>query len=106
MICGGRHQLCSAQFAKRHVVYDGPSEKILRNRIERIIALAAAHGVEVLILGAFGCGVFRCPPVLVAEVMREVAKKYQGCFDAIEFAVYYQQSNDSNYRAFCDVFTK
>lgn len=78
--------------------------ELFKSRIERIMALAAAHGADVLILGAFGCGVFRCPPVLVAEVMREVTQKYQGCFEAIEFAVYCQQSNDSNYRAFCDVF--
>lgn len=33
-------------------------DNIMQNRIEQIIALAAEHSPEVLILGAYGCGVF------------------------------------------------
>lgn len=77
---------------------------LLENRIERIMTLAAQHEIEVLILGAFGCGVFRCPPELVAEVMRSVAEKYRYHFRAIEFAVYCRTEDNSNYKVFRDVF--
>jgi uncharacterized protein (TIGR02452 family) len=42
-------------------------ETFLR-RSEYVLALAAAHGCRELVLGAWGCGVFRNDPAMVAEV--------------------------------------
>lgn len=39
----------------------------LRRRSEYVLALAAAHGYRRLVLGAWGCGVFRNDPTVVAE---------------------------------------
>ncbi len=36
-------------------------------RSEHVLALAAAHGCRVLVLGAWGCGVFRNDPAMVAD---------------------------------------
>jgi uncharacterized protein (TIGR02452 family) len=39
---------------------------VFRRRSEYVLALAAAHGIERLVLGAWGCGVFRNDPFIVA----------------------------------------
>ena len=41
-------------------------EPVMRSRIEKLLALAVVHGHETLVLGAWGCGVFRNDPELVA----------------------------------------
>ena len=73
---------------------------VLENRWRRILATAAEQGAEVLILGAFGCGVFACPPELVAETFRNVQQDYLHCFETIEFAVLAANREAPNYRAF------
>jgi|GEM_PF-4983582 len=40
---------------------------VLRQRAEYVLALAASHGYKRLVLGAWGCGVFRNDPQLVAN---------------------------------------
>jgi uncharacterized protein (TIGR02452 family) len=42
----------------------------LRSRAERVLEVAAVHGYRRLVLGAWGCGVFRNDPAVVAEVFR------------------------------------
>lgn len=41
-------------------------------RARKILSVAAIHGAEVLILGAFGCGAFCNPPEVVAGAFRDV----------------------------------
>ena len=77
---------------------------ILRRRIGRILDAAADAGAEVLILGAFGCGVFGNPPELVAEAFSlELAPRIR-CFRRVEFAVYCSSYDDDNYTAFRKYF--
>jgi uncharacterized protein (TIGR02452 family) len=73
-------------------------------RIERIFRVAVANGVEILILGAFGCGAFCNPPEVVAKAFSIVQKKYESYFDVIEYAVFCGGHGTQNYDAFCDVF--
>jgi uncharacterized protein (TIGR02452 family) len=73
-------------------------------RIERIFRVAATNKVEVLILGAFGCGAFCNPPEVVAKAFSIVQKKYESYFDVIEYAVFCGGHETKNYDAFCDVF--
>lgn len=77
-------------------------KKLHRSRIQRIFEAAVANKAEVLILGAFGCGAFRNPRKLVAEVFSEFTEKYRGCFDVIEYAVYHTERETANYEAFRD----
>ena len=62
--------------------------------------MALRNKADVLILGAFGCGAFRNPPKLVAEVFAEFTEKYRGCFDVIEYAVFHVGHERANYEAF------
>lgn len=84
---------------KADISYEGL--KILHTgRIQRIFEVAIANKAEVLILGAFGCGAFRNPPELVAEVFAEFTEKYRDCFDVIEYAVYHTEREMANYMIF------
>jgi len=70
-------------------------------RARRIMEIAKRQGVQVLILGAFGCGAFQNPPQVVAEAYKEALKDYRFSFETVEFAVYCPPGRMENYDAFC-----
>ena len=74
---------------------------LLEKRIEKIFAIAAQNGAEVLILGAFGCGAFCNPPEIVAKAFATVQERYSGCFKTIEYAIYCRDYETANYDEFC-----
>ena len=90
---------------KAEITYEG-LKALHRSRIQRIFEIAMANHVDVLILGAFGCGAFCNPPELVAEVFAEFTEKYRENFDVIEYAVYHTGSETANYKAFEDAMEK
>lgn len=49
-------------------------EETFIGRAEGVLALAAAHGYRRLVLGAWGCGVFRNDPAMVAAVFAQHLK--------------------------------
>lgn len=59
----------------------------LRTRVRRVLAVAAAHGHRRLVLGAWGCGVFRNDPATVAEAFALALADAVGWFDQVTFAV-------------------
>jgi uncharacterized protein (TIGR02452 family) len=64
-------------------------EKIMDRRIEKLLALALHKGNEVLILGAWGCGVFRNDPQMIADLfMKHLNGNYKNAFRKIYFALY------------------
>lgn len=65
-----------------------------------ILAVAAQHEADVLILGAFGCGVFANPPELVVKAFNNVLPEFHRHFETIEFAVYTTRMDAPNYQAF------
>ena len=69
----------------------------MTSRIKRILDIAAKEKVEVLILGAFGCGAFRNPPEIVAEIFASLIKNYS--FETVEFAVFCR-NDTKNYDVF------
>lgn len=73
-------------------------------RAEHILHVAAANGVEILILGAFGCGAFQNDPYVVAKAYKTALKKYGDRFDRIVFAIYYSERETVNFRAFREEF--
>ncbi|MCR4960257.1 MAG: TIGR02452 family protein [Lachnospiraceae bacterium] len=79
-------------------------ERILRKRIRRIFEVAAKEKNEVLILGAFGCGVFDNPPEIVAKIFRELTDEYEDYFEIIEYAVYHSNDEKKNYVSFVEAF--
>ena len=74
-------------------------------RGEHILTIAAHHDIDILILGAFGCGAFRNNPSVVADAYKKILSDFDGTFKEIVFAVYCPPNqNDDNYRAFNRVF--
>ncbi|MEG0778618.1 MAG: TIGR02452 family protein [Oscillospiraceae bacterium] len=85
-------------------ISDRALEELHEKRLRRILNIALLEGNEVIILGAFGCGAFLNPPQVVAAAAKKVTEEYRDCFDVIEFAVYCNPRDDSNYRVFERVF--
>jgi uncharacterized protein (TIGR02452 family) len=82
-------------------------ESALRRRAELVLQTAQGHGVEKLVLGAWGCGVFRNDPRMVARVFSELlslAGPFDGVFTEVVFAVFDHSPGQATYKAFVDVF--
>ena len=73
---------------------------VLESRAERVLAVAAAHGHRKLVLGAWGCGVFRNDPAVVAAVFAAQLARSQGRFDHVVFAVLDNQQGAPTRAAF------
>jgi uncharacterized protein (TIGR02452 family) len=57
-------------------------------RIERVLAIAAAHDHEAIVLGAWGCGAFGNDPALVAELFgAALCGPYAGTFTRVCFSI-------------------
>lgn len=67
-----------------------------QKRATRILAAAAAHNVDNIILGAFGCGAFRNDPEIVAKAYKTVLPRFAKCFKNIEFAIFCNKDKDRN----------
>lgn len=87
---------------ERLLLSDDELVSVHRKRDRRIFDVAVQNKVDVLVLGAFGCGAFRNSPTLVADVMLSLAKEYKHAFRTIEFAVYCPPFDDTNYRIFAE----
>lgn len=80
---------------------------VMMIRIDKILGLFYTNGVRNLILGAWGCGVFRNDPADIANYFAYFLNnggKYSRCFDNIIFAVYDTGKNKENIKAFQKVF--
>jgi uncharacterized protein (TIGR02452 family) len=78
----------------------------LHARAGYVLAVAAAHGHRALVLGAWGCGVFRNEPVDVAAAFASWLEdeRLRGAFDRVTFAVYDRSPQRANLRAFRERF--
>lgn len=64
-------------------------ETVMKRRIEKVLAVALEHGHKVIVLGAWGCGVFSNDPNNMARYFNEVIEeKFRFEFKKIVFAVY------------------
>jgi uncharacterized protein (TIGR02452 family) len=64
--------------------------RALAVRAERILETAAAHGYRELVLGAWGCGVFRNDPAQVAGAFRGLlgpGGRFAGAFEHVVFGI-------------------
>jgi uncharacterized protein (TIGR02452 family) len=69
-------------------------------RARHIMCVAAANGVKILVLGAFGCGAFRNEPAVVADAYKVACEEFIKYFDIIEFAIYCRDFETTNYSVF------
>lgn len=75
------------------------SYKDTENRIDTILSAALYYGHTDLILGAFGCGVFKNDPLIIASIFSKLLNtKYKNLFDNVVFAVL--SKHDNNYKTF------
>lgn len=82
-------------------------DETMKKRIQKILAVALSHQYEVIVLGAFGCGVFKNDPKKVAHYFAEILKeeKFKNQFEQVVFAVYDETPNKANYYAFKRTFS-
>lgn len=59
--------------------------KAIKNRVEAIMCLPYINGCEVLVLGAWGCGVFKNNPEVIATAFCEAISKYGRAYKHIVF---------------------
>jgi uncharacterized protein (TIGR02452 family) len=74
----------------------------LRERAGHVLSVAAAHGQRRLVLGAWGCGVFRNDPNEVADAFGQwlEAPLFAGAFDHVVFAILDRSRDKANLRPF------
>ena len=89
---------------KKSIDYKVYRESTILPRLRRVFEVAKQERVNVLILGAWGCGAFHNPPAVIAEAFKILCQEYH--FDTIEFAVDVSRKPETNYDIFKEVFEK
>ncbi|SUA80996.1 Uncharacterized protein conserved in bacteria [Nocardia otitidiscaviarum] len=77
-----------------------PVRAILTERATRVLAVAARHEVRDLVLGAWGCGVFRNDPAEVAAAFEGALTCHGAAFERVVFAVWDRTPDSANRAAF------
>lgn len=93
--------------AKNHPDRADEIESTFRRRIEQLLSIAAVNEQSALVLGAWGCGVFRNDPAMVASLFAEFLQNggpFAGAFEHIAFAVLDREGE--TLAAFAAVFDK
>ncbi|MCA9639845.1 MAG: TIGR02452 family protein [Myxococcales bacterium] len=77
-------------------------EETLRRRAAKVLMVAADQRHRVLVLGAWGCGVFRNQPSMVADAFGQHlgSARFAGCFERVLFAVYDRSKDRGTLGAF------
>lgn len=79
------------------------SEEIMERRIRKIISLAIDRQNDVIILGAFGCGVFRNDPKVVSQIFKKILVE-EGLKDFFKLVVFPIYKSEVNYNEFKETF--
>jgi uncharacterized protein (TIGR02452 family) len=76
--------------------------EVFRRRTEYVLALAAAEGYRNIVLGAWGCGVFRNDPVMVAKTFGGLLREggWARKFSRVTFSVFDRSPELESFRAF------
>lgn len=81
--------------------------KAMADKIRNVLRISLLHGHDSLVLGAWGCGAFRNPPIHIAELFKIVIneEEFSGKFRQIRFAIIEDHnSKNANFVAFERVF--
>jgi uncharacterized protein (TIGR02452 family) len=81
--------------------------RALAARAERVLETAVAHGYRRLVLGAWGCGVFRNDPAQVAGAFRVLlgpGGRFAGAFEHVAFGVLDRTTGNTTRAAFLRAF--
>ena len=77
-----------------------------KKRGKHILSVVASYNVDILVLGAFGCGAFQNNPSIVAKAYYDILPEFKNCFKVIEFAIYCTERDTKNYFAFYNLLSK
>ncbi|MBE8727393.1 TIGR02452 family protein [Flavobacterium hungaricum] len=81
------------------------TEEVFKNRMDKVLAIAVKQNIDTLILGAWGCGVFRNEPKDVAKMFKEIiTAKYAAAFKKVVFAVFDSSEKKTNFKQFEQIF--
>ena len=97
--CAAPNKTAAQKYCK---VSDEENSKVLKERIEFVLKIAQDNGVDNLILGAYGCGVFGQDPLEVAKIFKEFLSGKYKCFNKVIFAI--PNKLEVNYRCFQKIF--
>lgn len=79
-------------------------EYVQEQKIRLIFLTAIRHRHDSIVLGAFGCGAYNCPPKQVAEMFKRAVEKYKNHFKVIVFAILRKPYDKrDNFKIFNDV---
>lgn len=77
------------------------AKRVMRRRMKLALAIFAEQGAKHLVLGAYGCGVFRNDPRLIAAWWKELLAEGMGSyFDSVFHAVLDRSKNGECIKAF------
>jgi uncharacterized protein (TIGR02452 family) len=82
------------------------AEAVMLDRMDKVLALFVHHGIEHLLLGAWGCGVFQNDPADIARYFASFlleGGKYSRCFRSVTFAVLDRSKEGRNISVFEDI---
>jgi len=81
-------------------------EKTTLNKIRLMLTIPTKHGVKNLVLGAWGCGVFKNDPKKMAGYFRKILidEGYSGFYERIVFAIINDRNSvGSNFEIFSQI---
>ena len=81
---------------------------IMQNRIEKLLSIALIHHHDVIILGAWGCGVFKNNPSDVTGYFRKYLienRLFNSCFNRVHFAILDKTKNKTIIEPFKNAFS-
>lgn len=84
-------------------------ESEMMHRIRSLLMVAIEHKHKSIVLGAWGCGVFRNDPSQVANWFKDVLindSRFHGAFENVVFAAHDNTSRLLNYKAFEEAFVE
>jgi uncharacterized protein (TIGR02452 family) len=65
-----------------------PIREEMRDRVEKVLAIMAGHGHDAAVLGAWGCGVFKNEPEVIAQLFAKALRsQFSGAFAKVMFAI-------------------
>ena len=98
---------CAAPNLREIKIKDTELLDIMKKRIRTILDVAIDNQIDGIVLGAFGCGAFKCSPNVVARAFKEILinENYISCFKEVVFAVLGVPNKDmENFDVFNRVF--